>query len=171
MLSRCPRCWSVPVKIMSKSATCSSVPEPRPAMVGPGRPGTIVLCRILSKLSKTGNLSSWEVSWQCICLIFLLWLSPWLLLSVCHSVMLSRWPLKERYGVKVKKCISPRHRLQKWHQTTNVENVLIFPGLLCLCVIVHLLQKAVVLKMEMLFGQKKRTKNADVLFFGFISKD
>lgn len=31
-------------------------------------------------------------------------------------------------------------------------------GLLCLCVVVHLLQKAVVLKMEMLFGQKKRKK-------------
>lgn len=65
------------------------------------------------------------------------------------------WPLKERYSVKV---ISLRHCLQKWHQTKNVENVLIFPGLLCLCVIVHLLHKAVVLKMEMLFGQKKRKK-------------
>lgn len=73
--------------------------------------------------------------------------------------------------MKVKKCISPRHCFQKSHQTKNVENVLICPGLLCLCVIVHLLQKAVVLKMEMLFGQKKRKKNADVLFFGFISKD
>lgn len=39
-----------------------------------------------------------------------------------------------------------------------MENVLIFPGLLCPCVVVHLLQKAVVLKMEMLFGQKKRKK-------------
>lgn len=114
--------------------------------------------RILSELSKTGNVSSWEVSWQFICLIFLLWLSLWLLPSVCHSIVLSRWPLKERWGVKVKKCISPRHCLQKWHQTTNVENVLIFPGLLSTCVIVHLLQKAVVLKMEMLFGQKKRKK-------------
>lgn len=61
-------------------------------------------------------------------------------------------------GGPLRKVISPRHCLQKWHQTTNVENVLIFPGLLCLCVIVYLLQKAVVLKMEMLFGQKKRKK-------------
>lgn len=60
--------------------------------------------------------------------------------------------------MKVKKCISPRHCFQKSHQTKNMESVSIFPGLLCLCVIVHLLQKAVVLKMEMLFGQKKRKK-------------
>lgn len=108
-----------------------------------------------------------EVSWQCSCLIFLMRLSPWLLLFLFVRVL---W-FKERFGVKVKKCISPRHCLQKLHQTTNVENVLIFPGLLCPCVIVHLLQKAVSVKNGNVLWAEKEEKNADVLFFGFISKD
>lgn len=87
----------------------------------------------------------------------------------CSSQRCRIWVLvKKEYCVKVKKCISPRHCFQKSHQT---KNVLIFPGLLCLCVIVLSVAKSSSVNNGDAFWAEKEEKNADVLFFGFISKD
>lgn len=120
--------------------------------------GPVFLCRVLLELSKTGNVLSREASDSASAL------SSWCDFPRGSSFLFvtALWylggPLRKDIVWRWKKCISPRHCFQKSHQTKNVEKVSIFPCLLCPCVIVHLLQKAVVLKMEMLFGQKKRKK-------------
>lgn len=73
--------------------------------------------------------------------------------------------------MKVKRGISPRHCFHKSLQTKNVENVFIFPGLLCPCIIVLSVAKSSSVNSGDALWAEKEEKNADVLFFGFISKD